>query len=282
MAQDVKVAVIGASGRVGRRLVAQLAGAGSKVIAIGRSAERLAGLNAATRIADLNDADALARALAGADRVASCAHARFAPAVLAALPRGIERVVLTGSTRRFTRFADAASAEVAAAETALAVSGRPGVIVHPTMICGPDGENNVQRVAAYIRRFGVVPLPKGGRALIQPIYVDDVARSLAAALFRAEAIGSPIVAAGPSAIAYRDFVVAIAEAIGRRVRILDMPAGLLVAAAAATRFLPGVPRIDPAEVRRLLEDKAFDIGPMRTRLGVEPLGIAETLARSLA
>lgn len=282
MQEDAKVAVIGASGRLGRRLVLRLASRGIAVAAIGRSEHRLAGLPATIRLADPADPKTLSAALADAERVAVCVHARFAPAILAALPDRIERIVLTGSTRRFTRFVDAAAEEVIAAEAALTASGRPGVIIHPTMICGPDGENNVQRVAAYIRRFGVVPLPRGGRTLIQPIYVDDVVACLYAGLFRSEAPGSAIVAAGPAAIPYRDFIRAIAQAIGRRVRIVDVPAGLLTAAAMATRFLPGVPRITPAEVRRLLEDKTFDIGDMRRRLAVEPRDIAETLARSLA
>ncbi len=164
------------------------------------------------RLADPAEPRTLSAALADAGRVAVCIHARFAPAILAALPDRIERIVLTGSTRRFTRFVDAAAEEVIAAEAVLTASGRPGVIIHPTMICGPDGENNVQRVATYIRRFGVVPLPQGGRTLIQPIYVDDVVACLDAGLFRSEAPGSAIVAAGPAAVPYRDFVLAIARA----------------------------------------------------------------------
>ena len=276
-----RVAVIGASSPLGRRLVARLASRGVAVIATARSADSLAGLPATARVADLAEPRTLPAALADVSRVAVCAPARFAPAVLAALPDRVERVVLTGSTRRFTRFPDAAALEVIAAEAALEKSGRPGVVIHPTMICGAGMENNVQRVAVYVRRFGVVPLPQGGRRLIQPIYVDDVAACLDAALDRAEAPGAAIVAAGPAAVSYRDFVQAIARAIGRRVRIIDVPAGLLMAAAVATRLLPGAPRIEPSEVRRLLEDKAFDIGEMRRRLGVEPLGLDEMLRRSL-
>ena len=38
--------------------------------------------------------------------------------------------------------------------------------------------------------------------------------------------------------------------------------------------------IDPDEVRRLGEDKSFDIAPMRALLGVEPIGLLEGLART--
>jgi uncharacterized protein YbjT (DUF2867 family) len=262
-----RIAVIGASGRVGRLLTARLLEQGARVVAIGRNAARLpAGTE--PRVADLDDAPALAQALHDAGKVVSCAHAQFAGRLLAALPPAVERVVLTGSTRRYTRIPDEPARQVMAAEEALAASGRPGVILHPTMIYGASGENNVQRVAAYIRRFGAVALPAGGRALIQPIHAEDVAACLAAALFRDEAIGPPIVVAGPEPMAYRDFIRTIAAAMDRPVRILPMPVPLMTAAARVSQWIPGVPRVTANEIRRLVEDKAFPIEPMQRRLGI--------------
>ncbi|MBV9750278.1 MAG: hypothetical protein JO157_15845 [Acetobacteraceae bacterium] len=42
--------------------------------------------------------------------------------------------------------------------------------------------------------------------------------------------------------------------------------------------LPGLPRVREAELRRLTEDKAFDIAAMRERLGVEPIPLETGLA----
>lgn len=279
---DTNVTVIGATGKLGRRLVARLLARGAAVTAVGRSAEKLAALSIPGRVADCNDAPALRAALSDARMVVSCAFAGTAPAVIAALPERIERVVLTGSTRRFTRFPDGIAKRLIAAEAMLATSGHPGVLLYPTMICGEDGKNNVQRIAAYIRRFGVVPLPQHGRALVQPVYVGDLAACLESALFRPDAPGPPIVIGGKDVVPYRELVEAVARAIGRRVRIVSIPAAALMAAAPFTRLLPGFPTIGVPEVRRLLEDKNFDISDMRRRLGVEPIGLDAMLARTFA
>ena len=102
-------------------------------------------------------------------------------AVLAAAPPDA-RFVFLGSTRKFTSWPDAHGNGVLAGEAAFLASGRPGVMLHPTMIYGAQGEDNVQRLAALLRRLPFVPLPGGGTALVQPIHQDDVTRAIRAAL----------------------------------------------------------------------------------------------------
>lgn len=280
MSPPDKIILIGATSRIGRILLARLNNRGIKVVALGRSPQRLAALGASTRATDFADPSALARAFADADAVVSCAPLTIAPQILAALPERTSRIIFTGSTRRFSRYPDAFGEALQRAEAAFARSGRAGVILHATMIVGAGEGYNVQRLAALIRRFGVIALPRQGDALVQPIHVEDVAASLERALDRATTPWPPLVIAGREAVAYRDFVKAIAAAIGRRVRIVSIPAPALLGAAALTRLLPVGPRIEAAQILRLLEDKAFDIAMMRERLEVEPMGLEAMLARS--
>lgn len=68
----MKVAVLGAGGKAGKELVAELRRRGHEVIAAGRSAGNLpTGEGIETRVADLEDADALAKAVDGAEAVIS-------------------------------------------------------------------------------------------------------------------------------------------------------------------------------------------------------------------
>jgi uncharacterized protein YbjT (DUF2867 family) len=271
--------VIGASGRSGAQLCRALPG---DVVPVVRDAARWAatGLPGAARIADLTDAAALRAALTDATRIVSSAHARHTPAVIAAAPPEAT-LVLLGSTRKFTRWPDEHGDGVKRGEAAFLASGRRGVMLHPTMIYGAAGENNVQRLAGLLRRLPVVPLPSGGRALVQPIYQDDVTAAIIASLGLAWEEPRTLVIAGPAPLPYATFVSMIATAAGlKRPRIVPLPAPPLLLAAALTRLIPGLPTIHAAEIRRLMEDKAFDIAPMRQILGIEPLPLAEGLART--
>jgi uncharacterized protein YbjT (DUF2867 family) len=264
------IAVIGASGRSGSALCRALLAEGMGFIPVVRDAARwrATGLPGEPRLADLGDATALRAALEGAEAVVSCAHARHAPAILAAAQEA-GRFVLLGSTRRFSRWPDDHGNGVRAGEAAFLASGRRGVMLHPTMIYGAEGEDNVQRLAALLRRLPVAPLPGAGRALVQPIHQDDLTACILAALRRDWPAAETLVVAGPEAMAYRDFLAAVARAAGLRPPpVVPLPGRLLMALAPLTRILPVLPTIGAAEIRRLLEDKAFDVAPMRERLGV--------------
>lgn len=276
------VHVIGASGRSGVALCTAILNAGGAVVPVVRDPAKwqAIGLSGTARRADLADARSLRDALRDAARIVSCAHARHAPAVIDAAPPDA-RFVFLGSTRKFTRWPDAHGNGVLAGEAAFLASGRTGVMLHPTMIYGAQGENNVQRLAGLLRRLPVLPLPGGGKALVQPIHQDDVTRSILAALARDWTGPSALVIAGPAPVPYADFIRAVARAAGLTPpKLIPCPAAPLIAAAAITRFLPLLPTIEPAEVRRLLEDKAFDTGPMRRHLGVSPIPLEEGLART--
>jgi len=278
------VHVIGASGRSGLALSRSLLADGIPVVPVVRNPAKwtASGSNITARQADLRQADApdgpLRRALADATRIVSLAHARHTVAILAAAPASAD-LVLLGSTRKFTRWPDRHGNGVLSGDAALLAAGRQGIMLHPTMIYGAEGEDNVQRLAALLRRLPVLPMPGGGRFLVQPIHQDDVTRCIRAALKRRWEAPTSVVIAGPGPIRYADFVRAVAAAAGlRRPFILPFPAAPLIAAARLTRHVASLPAIQPDEIRRLVEDKAFDISFMRDTLGVEPLSLAQGLA----
>jgi uncharacterized protein YbjT (DUF2867 family) len=267
----MRVTVLAATGRLGQALVRHLLADGHAVVAVGRDPAKLALLPGAVtrRVADFGDGAALATALGDATRVVSCANAAHVPAILAALPSPApERLVLMGSTRRFSTVPDATAEHVRRAERLLEQLPVPSVMLLASLIYGGGG-SVVDGLAAKLRRSRFLPLPGGGRSLVQPIHIEDAAAALAAAIVRDEAPGAPIVIAGPAPMSYGAMVRAIARGTGRPVVILAVPGWLF---SALGRLLAAVPPLAGlgGSLRRLVEDKAYDVGDMRRRLGVSP------------
>ena len=285
----MRVALLGATSKTGRYVTAALAERGHEVIAIARSRERLDRLDPRARRAegDLERPDTVARALDGAECVASLAHARFIPALLGVLPPSCRRVVLTSSLRIATRLVDPAAEAVRAGEAAFRASGRGGVVLHPSMIYGAPDDRNVNRILRLLRRFPrrvpiLLPLPDGGRHTVQPIFVDDMVEAFVAAIERPDADGPPIAVAGPEPITYRRMIELCAEALGRRAMVVAVPLGVLTRLAGVLQRVGIPPPFDVPELIRSVEDKSFDINDLRTRLGVEPRSFAGGLQLKLA
>ncbi len=279
---DVPVTIVGATSKFSQRLIQRLGMQGRKVIPLARRIDALPPEQQTTaRFFDLAQPGSLRAALADAECVVSSVQAPDGIDVISALPPTVKRVILMGSTRIFTRYPNDKVERQRQAVDALARSGIPGVVLHPTMIYGPN-DGNVQRLAAYIRKFGIVPLPGGGNALLQPIHREDVVSCVMAALERDSALGEPIVIAGKDAISYRNLVTEIGRALGKTPLVLPVPGIALQVAAALTALVPGIPTIRTDEIRRLGEDKTFPIDDMRRRLGVEPIDLSTGLARTFA
>ena len=276
MADRVQVHIIGATGRSGTALCRSLLADAVPIVPIARNPSQYPN----ARIADLTDAPGLRDALRDAARIVCCAHARYAAAVIDAAPPQA-RLIFLGSTRKFTQWPDSHGNGVLTGEAAFLASIRNGVMLHPTMIYGAQGEDNVQRVAALLRHLPFVPLPGGGRALVQPIHQDDVTGAIRAALEYPWEGPHSLVIAGPTPLPYADFVRAIAAAaMLRQPRIVSLPAAPLMALATVLRYIPFIPRVRPEEIRRLMEDKSFDVRPLIDTLGVHPMPLAEGLART--
>ncbi len=282
-----RIVLIGATGRTGRRVLEHLDRAGAAVTAVGRQAARPDWLptHVGWATADLDDAPALATALADADIVVSCAFAGFTANLLTALPARPVRLVLMGSVRRYLPVFDGDGRTVAEAEALFAASGRAGVMLHASMIFGMPDDRNVSRILGWARRWPrwlplPVPLPGGGGRLVQPIHVDDVARAVVAAIERPEADGPPIVLAGPRPITYARMVRLCAAHAGRWAVPLPIPLGALaLLLKLATRLGLKLP-LSLEQLRRSTVDKQFDPADMIRRLAVEPMDFQAGLART--
>ncbi len=108
-------------------------------------------------------------------------------------------------------------------EAALVEAGLPYAIVRPTLVFGRE-DILVNNIAWLLRKFPFLPIFGDGRYRVQPVYVGDVAAIAAgAAVDDGPALHDAI---GPETYTYRELVVAIAAAVGRRPRLVPVPPAL--------------------------------------------------------
>jgi nucleoside-diphosphate-sugar epimerase len=265
-------AVTGATGFLGRHLVAALARQGWEVRALVRRDAILAappGVEPQVVVGGLADGAALDRLCRGADvlihaagLVKSRSVADFAAvnrmgaegAALAARRAGVARTLLVSSlAAREPQLSAYAASKRAGEEAARAVLGDGLTVMRPPAIYGP-GDLETLGVFRAAQRLAVAPV-FDPRARVAMIHVEDAARQIAAAASRPPERMTVALSDGrPEGYGWREIVGAAGRAVGRKSVMLPMPSvALSVAglAGATLRLFGANPILTPGKAREM-------------------------------
>jgi len=218
------VLVTGATGRVGRAVVAQLLGAGVPVRALTRRPAG-AGLPPTVEVVagDFTVPESLDTALEGVSAafLVWTAPPTTAPAVVERLARHAGRVVFLSSPHRTPHplFQQPNPMAVLHAniERLIAAAGLASTIIRPGMFAS----NALHWWAAPIRDGDVVRWPYGA-AETAPIDERDIASVAARALYEEGHAGGDYVLTGPESLSQAEQVSIIGAALGRRIRFEEL------------------------------------------------------------
>jgi uncharacterized protein YbjT (DUF2867 family) len=218
------VLVTGATGRVGRLVVAQLLGADVPVRALTRR-PAAAGLPASVEVVsgDLTVPESLDAGLQGVSAVflVWTAPPTTAPAVVERLATHARRVVFLSSPHRtphpFFQQPNPLAVLHADIERLIAAAGLASTIIRPGMFAS----NTLYWWAASIRDSDVVRWPYGA-AETAPIDERDVAAVAARALNEDGHAGGDYVLTGPESLSQAEQVRIIGAALGRRIQFEEL------------------------------------------------------------
>ncbi|MFI0980142.1 NAD(P)H-binding protein [Streptomyces sp. NPDC021093] len=207
------ILVTGATGVIGRQVVAQLLAAGESVRALTRRpAEAALPAGAEVVGGDLDDPSSLVPALRGVDRLYLFPSPGTAREVVAlAKEAGVRRIVVL-SAASVTVGMDTVVHPVV--EEAVRESGLEWTFVRPAGFM----TNLLQVWAPMVRSERVVHYPYGDDPGASPIHEADVAAVAVAALLEEGHQGKAYTLTGPARVTVREQVAAIGAALGEEVR----------------------------------------------------------------
>jgi NADH dehydrogenase len=291
------ILLTGASGLVGQSVLARLVAQGTPVRCLVREPRRLGALRVEVQIAlgDLADPSSFRNAMRDVDTVIHLAASiRDQPSgsieeltaiatwrmVEAARRVGVERFVffsaVGASTQSRSRFLRAK----ALAERAVREAPLPSVVFAPSIIYAP-GDAFLSLLGRLAAIPGLMPIMGRGRAGFQPIYVEDVADCVLAAL------AAPTVAeslryelAGPQTLDYAEIVELVLASLHRRRVLLHVPTPLVLGSLALLERVAGSRAFATADEAELMEVPLLSASGTRDAelLGVRPRAMAEVLA----
>lgn len=291
-----RVLLTGATGYIGGRLLPLLESAGHRVRCLARQPQRLSGRVAAgTEVVagDLLDPSTLDAALAGVDTAYYLVHSmgdaggfeekerraaeNFARAARRA---GVKRIIYLGGIGNDGEL----SAHLRSRQDVgriLRDSGIPTVEFRASIIIG-SGSVSFELVRALVNKLPVMITPRWVKTPAQPIAVEDVLRYLVAARDMELAESERFDIGGRDAVSYGDLMREYARQRGLRRLFLPVP---VLSPRLSSLWLglvtPVYARIGRKLIDSIRHPTVADDRAARRRFGVQPLGLADAIARAL-
>jgi uncharacterized protein YbjT (DUF2867 family) len=229
----VKVAVLGATGFIGRTLLPELA-AKHDVVAVSRSGTALEDDRVKSVSADVTDSGAMRSALHDVDVVYYLVHSlgasdfserdkRAAATIATEAERaGVSQIVYLGGLGDDRPDLSAHLRSRAETAATLEEGAVPVTTLRAAMVVG-SGSAGFETIVALVDRLPVMIAPKWVSMPTQPIALTDVLSYLAGVAGHEAAIGETFDLGGPDVLTYREMIERIAALRGRRRAIVEVP-----------------------------------------------------------
>jgi NADH dehydrogenase len=266
------ILVTGATGTVGKALVPKLIDRGEEVRVLVRDPRKLGRLRVEVRIAlgdlvEFDDPRVMRGALRGVDTVVHLAAAiRDQPAAPVEEINGLAtarllRAAEASGVKRFMFFSAIGASEVqrtrffrakALAERAVLEADLDATVFAPSIVY--DRDDPWVTTMRRLTLLPAVPISGEGRSAFEPIWAEDVARCVVAAVEGANGGGARRVElAGPQRLTYDEIARLIARASGRDRPLVHVPLGLVHYGLAGLRRVVGNSAFATWEEAELME-----------------------------
>ncbi|MBI1776077.1 MAG: complex I NDUFA9 subunit family protein [Proteobacteria bacterium] len=288
------VTVFGGSGFIGRYVVRRLARAGARVNVVVRDVEAAKFLKTMGDVGQIalmrgsvTDSTLSRRAVVGSDSVINLVgilyqrgrrtfeaihHQGAGNVAAASRAAGVQRLLQVSAIGADPGSAARYASSKAAGEAAVRSAFAEATIIRPSIVFGPE-DAFFNRFAAMARMMPALPLIGGGRTRFQPVYVDDIAHAIVAALDEPGTYGKTYELGGPRIYSFKELMELILAEIGRKRLLAPVPFWLARLEAAFLEVLP-VPPLTRDQVRLLERDNVVSPGA----IGFEAFQIQPTAA----
>lgn len=165
-------------------------------------------------------------------------------------------------------------------EQYLAESGIGFTNFRPSWVYGPE-DNSLNRFLGFARWLPFVPVVGNGRTRVNPVFVEDVAAHVEAAIARGPA-NRTFEIGGPEVLTMDEVIRTALRVAGKSGFLLHQPKPLMKAAASVLQFAPGPLRLTPDAVEFITQDAVADIGPLQEAFGLRLTPLEEALRTYLA
>jgi NADH dehydrogenase len=147
-------------------------------------------------------------------------------------------------------------------------------IFRPSIIFGPE-DNFINMLAGVMKNSPVMPVIGGGKNLMQPVWVKDVASAYAAALEQEDVTGKTFELGGPETLNFKEILKLIAHVINKQRLFVPVAPGIVQFAIGIAQSVGIQLPITKDQLQMLLENNIVGEGVPIEELGINPLSLED-------
>ncbi len=276
-----KIIICGANGFTGRYLCKEFLKRNIPFTAIIRPGNNISWMkknNIAYKFVDLNNTSELGKSIKGYEVLISVASIAFgnAPSILKACKNeNIKRVIFTSTTAIFTKLNAKSKKIRKQAENQIKNSDLNWTIIRPTMIYGNPNDRNIIKLIKWIDYFPFIPVIGSGLFLQQPIYVKDVAYTLAEIINNKKTFRKSFNISGKEVITFNQMIKIIKLELKTNCLQIHLPHKIIIIILKIFESLNFKLAIKSEQIERLNENKDFNHSKAKKVFNFNPKSFKE-------
>lgn len=260
------IAIIGASGHVGFRLVKKLSSK-YKINCIVRDIDKrdFSEFNNVQifKVEDIGNTIDLAKAIDNCHAIINAGYISFAQEILKAIKinkSSIQHILFTGSTGIFTKLpSESADIKRKAEQFIVNTYTIPYTIIRPTMIYGHKNDKNISRLSRILKKVLFFPLMGKGDKLLQPVFIDDLVKSYEIALFNNKFYNKSYNIAGAVPISNKELFQKVANILDKKIIFISFNPYIISLIIKVLEIFK-LKIVSQEQIKRFQEDKDINIG----------------------
>lgn len=283
-----KIAIIGASGEVGFKLVDKLSkNYFLKCIVRDKNKKNFSNIKNVElfEINDIGLTHQISKAISDVDVIINTGYISFAQDIFDALElidSKPEQIIFTGSTGIYTKLpSKGAKLKIDAEKFIMDNYKISWTIIRPTMIYGHHNDRNISRLIRVLNKTPIMPLIGNGDFLIQPVFIDDLLKSYEIAILNTNHYKKSYNIGSCKPLTNKDLFKTVANILEKRVYFISISPKIISFLLKFLKLIKIKP-ISQEQVLRFQENKDIDIFPFINNFKFEPIPFQEGVSRQVA
>jgi nucleoside-diphosphate-sugar epimerase len=192
---------------------------------------------------------------------------------------GLKRVVFISSTTVLVPLESKVKSQKTNSENLIKKSGFDYTIIRPSMIYGSKDDPNFSKMIKFIKDKGFFITFGSGNNLIQPIYIEDVAKAVSNIIYNKKTYKKIYNIAGKSPLKYNDMLKIVKEKLKKDFRIIKLPMRLSVLLVSLYAGASKNPLLTADQIARMGVDKTYSYRKAREDFGFSPISFEKGIEK---